>query len=298
MTASLMSNTGTPDLAIREPAPAEVERVHHLFRNVPLNPEARLMAAARSRPIERFIAAAAWWPEGTIGRFQLACQPGVDRAAVAGVLIERLADCARRAGMKTIQCATLLTDDNEWFGILRSHGFECLHSERSFEVSYRDAWARVMQLHQKHRARIPAGWRTDSIRQHPPETALDLIAPHRLMLPAEVRNHWRPDSQFGFDLDLSCILFDAERPFGAFLTRRMGEGLCIDVQVVREPNLRLRSLGDLLMLYHDAQRVAADGPIRRIWFRSGQAEHRQTANLALRMGGRELARCHLMAKAL
>ena len=298
MTAALMSNTGTPDLAIREPAPAEVERVLHLFRNVPLNPEARLMAAVRSRPIERFIAAAAWWPEGTIGRFQLACQPGVDRAAAAGVLIDRLADCARGAGIKTIQCATLLTDDNEWFGILRSHGFECLHSERSFELSYRDAWTRVMRLHQKHRAQIPAGWRTDSIRQHPPETALDLIAPHRLMPPAEVCNYWRADSQFGFELDLSCILFDGERPFGAFLTRRMGEGLCIDVQVVREPNPRLRSLGDLLMLYHDAQRVAADGPIRRIWFRSGQTEHRQTANLALRMGGRELARCHLMAKVL
>src|ERR1035438_4503110 len=294
MTAALMSNTGTPDLAVREPAPAEVERVLHLFRNVPLNPEARLMAAVRSRPIERFIAAAAWWPEGTIGRFQLACQPGVDRAVVAGVLIDRLAECARRAGMKTIQCATLLTDDNEWFVILRSRGFECYYSERSVEVSYRDAWTRVMQLHQKHRAQIPAGWRTDSIRQHPPETALDLIAPHRLMLPAEVRNYWRADSQFGFDLDLSCILFDGERPFGAFLTRRMGEGLCIDVQVVQETNPRLRSLGALLMLYHDAQRVAADGPIRRIWFRSGQAEHRQTANLALRMGGRQLARCHLM----
>ena len=298
MTASLMSNAGTTDPTIREPAPAEVERVLHLFRNVPLNPEARLLAAVRSRPIERFIAASAWWPEGTIGRFQLACQPGVNRVAVAGVLIDRLADCARRAGMKTIQCATLLTDDNEWFGILRSHGFECLHSERSFEVSYRDAWTRVMQLHQKHRAQIPAGWRTDSIRQYPPETALDLIAPHRLMLPAEVRNYWRPDSQFGFELDLSCILFDGERPFGAFLTRLMGEGLCIDVQVVQEMNPRLRSLGDLLMLYHDAQRVAADGPIRRIWFRSGATEHRQTANLALRMGGRELARCHLMAKVL
>ena len=298
MTASQMSNAGTPDLALREPAPKEVERVLHLFRNVPLSSEARLTAVVRSRPVERFIAAAAWWPEGTVGRFQLACQPGVTRGLVAGLLIDRLAQCARRAGMETIQCANLLTDDNEWFGILRSHGFECLHSERSFEVSYRDAWMRVMQLHQKHRAQIPAGWRTDPIRAHPPETALDLIAPHRLMPPAEVRNYWQASSQFGFDLDLSCILFDGERPFGAFLTRRMGEGLCIDVQVVRETNPRLRSLGDLFMLYHDAQRVPADGPIRWIWFRSGQTEHRQTANLALRMGGRELARCHLMATVL
>lgn len=298
MTASKLSNAGTPDLAIREPTPEEVERVLHLFRNVPRPPEARLLAAVRSRPVERFIAAVAWWPEGTVGRFQLACQPGVTRSVVTGLLIDRLAECARRAGMRTIQCANLLTDDNEWFGILRSHGFECLHSERSFEVSYPNAWKRVMQLHQKHLAQIPAGWRTESIRDHPPEAALDLIAPHRLMPPAEVRHYWQASSQFGFDLDLSCILFDGERPFGAFLTRRMGEGLGIDVQVVRETNPRLRSLGDLFLLYHDAQRVPADGPIRWIWFRSGQAEHRQTANLALRMGGRELARCHLMARVL
>lgn len=304
MTASQMSNAGTPDLAIREPAPEEVERVLHLLRNVPVSPEARLLAAVRSRPVERFIAAIAWWPEGTAGRFQLACQPGVTRFVVTGLLIDRLAECARRAGMGTIQCANLLTDDNEWFGILRSHGFECLHSERSFEVPLQGAWTRVMQLHQKHGSQIPAGWRTDSIRNHPAETALELIAPHRLMPPAEVRSYWRASPLFGFDLDLSCILFDGERPFGAFLTRRAGEGIFIDVQVVREPNPRLRSLGDLFMLYrmfmvyHDAQRVSANGPIRRLWFRSGATEHRQTANLAFRLGGRELSRCHLVAKSL
>jgi len=292
------SSAGLPEPTIREPAPAEVERVLYLFRNVPLQPEARLLAAVRSRPVERFIAAAAWWPEGTVGRFRLVSQLAVARAVVAGLLLNRLAEGARQAGMRTIQCADLLTDDNEWFGILHGHGFECLRSERSFEVSYRDAWMRVMQLYHKHRRRIPAGWRTDPIQRHPPETALDLIAPHRLMPPAEVRNYWKADSRLGFDLDLSCLLFDGERPFGAFLARRMGEGLYIDVQVVRQPNPRLRSLGDLFMLYHDAQRIPADGPIRWIWFRSGATEHRQTANLAFRLGGRELARCHLMAKAL
>src|ERR1019366_6029211 len=103
MTASQMSKAGTPDLAIREPAPEEVERVLHLFRNVPLPPETRLLAAARSRPIERFTAAACCCPEGRVGRFQLACKPGVDRSVAAGPLIDSLAECARRAGMGTIQ---------------------------------------------------------------------------------------------------------------------------------------------------------------------------------------------------
>ena len=116
MTTPVTSGAVRPEPAIREPAPAEVERVLHLFGNLRLCAEARLLAAARSRPIERFIAAAAWWPEGKVGRFQIVCRPGVDRGAVAGLLIDRLAEGARLAGLETIQCAQLLTDDSEWFG--------------------------------------------------------------------------------------------------------------------------------------------------------------------------------------
>jgi len=304
MTNAQMSNAGTPDLAIREPAPAEIERVLHLFSNVRLPPDARLLATVRSRPIERFIAAVAWWPEGAAARFQIACRLGVDRAAVTGSLIDKLAESARRSGLASIQCASLLAGDDEWFGLLRKRGFECLHSERTFEVAYQGAWNRVMRLHQKHGPQIPAGWRTEPIRNHPPETALDLIAAHRLMPPAEIRDHWRVNSQSGFDLNLSCILFDGQRICGAFLARRMGEVYYVDVRVMRETNPRLRSLGNLFMMHqmfvahHDAQRAGADAPIRWLRFRSGAAEHRETASLALRMGGRELAQAHLLGKTL
>ncbi len=156
----------------------------------------------------------------------------------------------------------------------------------------------MTRLHEKHRAEIPAGWRTDPIRLHPPEVILDLIAPHRLLPLPEVRQSWRPNARFGFDLELSCILFDRERAFGTLLLRHIGDLLHVDVQVVHEPNPRLRSLGDLCLIYHDALRVAPDGPIRRIQFRSGETEHRQTANLALRMGGRELPRRHVFGRSL
>src|ERR1700722_16139820 len=139
MTNARISNAATPDLAIREPAPTEVERVLHLFGNVRLRPESRLLAAVRSCPIERFVAAAAWWPEGTVGRFHIACRPGVDPTVVAGSLLDRLVESTRLAGMATIQCGNLLGEDNQWFGLLQKHRFECLHSERSFEVAYEDA---------------------------------------------------------------------------------------------------------------------------------------------------------------
>jgi len=76
------------------------------------------------------------------------------------------------------------------------------------------------------------------------------------------------------------------------------------VQVVQEKNPILRSLGDLFMMYRmlrlhsAAQHAGTDVPIRWLRFRSGEIEHRQTANLALRMGGRELPPYHVMAKSL
>jgi hypothetical protein len=272
--------------------------VAHLFRNVSLPGEARLLVAVRSRPVERFVTAAAWWPEGPVARFQLVCQPGVSRAGIGAALLGSLSAAARLAGLETLQNSEMLREDDEWLAILKEQGFERVRSERSFEVAYRDAWTRVMQLHKKYQEQIPSTWRTEPIRAHAPETVLELIAPHCLMPPDEVCRYWRAGSPSGFDLDLSCILFDGSRPFGAFLLRRVGDLLYIDVQVVQQPNLRLRSLGDLCLLYHNAQRVSPGGAIQRIQFRSGETEHRQTANLALRMGGRELSRRHLFGKSL
>jgi hypothetical protein len=179
-----------------------------------------------------------------------------------------------------------------------------LRSERSFEIAYEDAWARILQLHQKHGSRIPAAWIVRPIRDIPPETALEVIGSHRLLTPGEVHAFWRKNSSGGFTLDLSCVLFDGERPFGAFLARRLGDVYYVDVQVVQEKKPILRSLGDLFMMYRmfnlhqDAQRAGTDVPIRWLRFRSGEIEHRQTANLAIRMGGRELPPSHVLAKAL
>jgi hypothetical protein len=301
MSVSPTTTAAACNLAVREPAPGELERVLYLFRNVPFRPQARFLVAVRQHPVERFIAAAAWWPEGTIGRFKLTCQPGVARDKVAGALIQGLADCAREAGLGAIQYAGLLAEDNEWFGILRNDGFQSSHSERSFEVPIGDAWARVLRLYQKHLSQIPPGWRAQPIRTLPPETALELVAPHRLMPPAELLNYWRAESAFGFELDVSCILFDGGRPLGALLCRQIGDSFYIDVRVMREPNPRLRSLGNISMIYqafvayHEAVNSGGKLPVRWLRFRGGAAEHRETASFAQRMGGRERARGHLMS---
>ena len=285
------------DLVVREPRNDELPRVLHLFRDTRLRKNCRFLAAERLLPIARFVGAAAWWAEGALCRFHLAAQLQAQPQSILP-LVEAVLAAGRQAGLETVQYAELLPHESRWSKILELAGFERGRAERFFEIAYADAWQRTMRLHAKHRAEIPPQWRTDSIRGHRPQTILDLVAPHRLLPPEDLLRYWEVTATGGFDLDLSCILFDAEHAFGTFLVRRLPEGLFVDVQVVKEPNRLRRSLGDLCLLYHDASRVAPGGAIRWIRFRSGELEHRQTGNLALRMGGRELPRRHLFARPL
>ena len=298
MTTTNLASGHASGMVLRPPLPHELSRVLYLFRNVRLRAGSHFLVTEKTHPIARFIAAAAWWPEGNLGRFQLACQPGLVGADALSGLIQGVVAAAREAGLEAVHFADLLPEGHPWIVILQAQGFERVRSERSFETASRNTWMRIKRLYDKHRAAIPPGWRTDPIRQHGPEVIMELIAPHRLLPPDEVRQYWQAAAAAGFDLEMSCILFDRDRPFGAFLARRPDEVLYVDVQVVKEPNPRLRSLADLCLVYHVVRQVQPDGPIRRIRFRCGELEHRQTANLAMRMGGRELPRMHVLGKRL
>jgi hypothetical protein len=82
------------------------------------------------------------------------------------------------------------------------------------------------------------------------------------------------------------------------LTRVVGDTFFVDVRVVNIENRYLRALGNLLLFHHMTERWNAAGPVIRLQFHGGAAEHRETANLALRMGGRELPSRHIYAKTL
>jgi hypothetical protein len=293
-----MKESNLADLVIREPVTSELKRAVYLFRNARLSPQARIFVAVRSRPVERFVAAAAWWSESNVGRFQLACAPGVIRDEVCALLVEQVSQRARLAGMKSLQYGELLADNSEWIELLARQGFILLRTERFFEVTALQSWTRTVEAFEKYKSRIPSGWRTESIRQHVPETIFELIAPYRLMPPEELRDYWRADSAFGFELDLSSTLFDGPRPIGTFLARRVRDTLCVDVRVVQAENRLLRSLANICLLYHAAKRRRPDEGINQLQFRGGATEHRETANLAMRMVGRELPPRHIFSKVL
>lgn len=293
-----MNESNPPDLVIRPPAPAEVPRAIYLFGNQPPRPQARMLAAVRRQPVERFVAAAAWWPEGNAGCFQLASLAGTFRKDACVRLIEQTGEQARLAGMKTLQYGDLLASDSEWMTLLLGLGFKSLRSERFFEMAVEQSWARTMAAYEKHKTRIPPDWKTESIRRHGPETVMDLIAGYRLMPPAEVAACWRADLTLGFDPDMSSILFERDRPIGVLLARRKQDSLYVDIRVVAVKNQLLRALGNVLLFRHMAVQRQTNADIRLLKFRGGAAEHRETANLAMRMQGRELPPRHVLAKSL
>jgi hypothetical protein len=288
------------DLSVREPSNLEVSRVLHLFRAAPLPRQARVFVAVKRLPVERFIAAMAWWPIGSRLCFRLAVQPGsTARLEACRQLIQQILECGRNLGIGTLQYSDLLVDDNEWVPLLKENGFVVFHSERFFEVSGRESWKRLMSIAERMRDKFPPAWRTESIRRHPPEAILDFIEPFHLMPPEEVRERWRDDCAYGFEMDLSSILFDGARPVGVFLLRRAGDILCIDVRLVQTGNRLLSSFGNVALLLHTAMTLGpVQSDIARLQFRGGEIEHRETANLALRMGGVELPSRHIFNRVL
>lgn len=293
-----MEEATAPDLTIREPSATEVTRALSLFQHLPPPPEAWLLVGVRTLPIQRFVAASAAWRKGEVGQFRLACRPGVARSVVAGPFITQIEKAARNMGILIIEHADLLAEEHEWSALLLEQGFACRRSERFFEVSTVQAYERVMRMAAHHIKDVPKSWRVESIRQHQPEVVVEMVAQHRLLPMAELQQYWRPDFPFGFDLDLSAILFDGSQPVGTLLLRRSPEAYIVDVRVVAQENPRLRALGNLCLFQHVAQKGDPLGPIRCLQFRGGEAEHRETAHLALRMGGRELPPRRIMGKQL
>jgi len=284
------------DLIIRAPTVAEIPRALHLFGQVRLPRQAQLLVAVRSRPVERFVAALAGWPEAEFGRFQLTTLPGLAQPELASLLIEELAKVARAGGLKKLMYAKLLTDDDQETALLRNNGFEIMRSERFFHLPAALAQTRVLHLLEKYREEIPPEWHTESIRDHSPETVFDLIAPYRLMTRQELQSYWELGGQNAFDPNLSSILFDQQQPFGTLLARRKADTLCYDVRVVRHSNPRLRALANLCLFHHCIKKHDLSNPVKSLQFRGGEQEHRETANLAFRMGGTELPVRHVFTK--
>jgi hypothetical protein len=277
---------------VRPALPHEIGRALRIFEADTVPASARLLVLVKSTPVERILGALAWWREDEFVKFALARLPGVVVERVAGPLLDALdGEIASAGNFAEAMYFAPLAETDEWTELLARRGFAPTRMERVFEVPFATTCARGAGMIRKFEKLFPPTWRTEAIRNCAPEIAWPLVAPHRLLTAEALRTGWSA----GFHQLYSSILFDGTVPIGVFLVRVSGDRIAVDVRVVNLRNSRLRALGNLALLAH-IERQANWQSLRVAVFRGDAKEHVETANMAIRMGGREVSRRHIFSK--
>ncbi|WP_193212324.1 hypothetical protein [Luteolibacter marinus] len=276
----------------------EIPRARFLFASAPKVPpaQAEFLVVTKLRPIERIVASLAWWNEGEVVKFLLAGPPGTDGSASWNALLAEFEADGRVAGRR-MEFARLLAEDEPAAILLAECGYEGRHTERVFEAPADAVRERVDAMLERYRPEIPAGWRTEAIRHHPPETVWPLLAPYQLIDLDSLRDSWSSPGGDGYDLAFSSVLLDGSDVLGVLLVRTNAVCLAVDVRVVSPMPPRLRALANLALFDHIARLATPErSSLRVLAFRARQQDHLETANLAKRMGGREVAVRHIYTR--
>lgn len=285
------------DAAVCRPAhPNETGRAFRIFEAKAVPPFARFLVRVKPTPVERIIGAVAWWRDGEFMKFALARLPGVDVGKVAEPLLKAFdTEIARSSGFMETVYFKPLAETDEWARELVHAGFTLTRPERIFEVPFATTYQRGAAMIRKFERFFPRTWRTESITECAPEVAWPLVAPHRLVTLEALKAGWNSLSADGFHGAFSSILFDGMLPIGAFLVRVNGDRIAVEVRVVNSGNSRLRALGNLALFEHIRRQIDPRS-LRVAVFRGDAKEHLETANMAFRMGGREVARRYVFSK--
>ena len=266
-----------------------------LFSAAPEPPptNANFILALKLHPIERIVAVLAWWREDAVVKFQIARKPGLLANDAAATLVPAM-EAMPGFGAENLKYAQLLAENQEVAPWLARRGYQPQHTEHIFELPLSTAFDRVGALLARYSTEMPGSWTTEPIRLHSPEVVWPLIAPFRLIRFESLQSLWSAPGERGFHPELSNILFDAGTPLGVLLVRTDHDHLVIDIRVVKPMALQLRSLANLAFFGH--WRLVTPTTWRVIRFRGDEVEHRETANLARRMGGRQVAVRHIYTR--
>lgn len=285
-------------VVVRAAQEVEALRARQLFAGKSDQPpgDASFLIAMKERPVERIVAALVWWHADGAVKFLMAHTPGLGASDASAALVPALEALPELSGVE-LRYGRLLAAEEDVAPWLVEHNYEPTCAERVFEAPSTTVYDRVQCFLARHESDMPETWHTESIRDYTPETVWPLIEPYRLIKFNALQRFWVAPGQFGYDPEYSNILFDAETPLGALLVRNNSICLAVDVRVVNPITPRLRSLANLALFAH-ISRIASPTTtsIRTLAFRADENEHRETANLARRMGGREVAARHIYAR--
>lgn len=282
-------------LSIRAALPSEEFRARALFASEDTKPpaNAEFLLALRKHPVERIVGTLAMWKCEDDLEFLLARLPGVDAGEIATGLLpgaDRLAPDFRE-----ICYGRLLSPQDEWSPFLENAGYARTRTERVFEADVPAASDRIRRLYRRYADSFPKTWRIEPIARHRPETVWPLISAYRLITADDLQLLWHLPTPRGYHHDWSPILFDENGPLGVVLVRFNGRCVAFDIRVVKPIPAKSRALANIALIEFIIDQSESSLP-RTVAFRGDESVHRETANLAFRLGGHEVGRRHRYVK--
>lgn len=269
-------------MSVRRAGPGEILRARSLHGSGVIPEEAEWWVDEGLHPRPRFLASAVVWAGGT--RFLLAVLPGVERQAAAA-LLNRVIEESPPAGV--LRFDSLLDPADPFHGMLLQRGFEPVHRVDDFELPVERLRPRLEAVFRRARRRMPQEWqRVPLPARSSAEVRALVVDRFRLMSPLDFEHKARGGH---FDVRSSVLLCSRGRLIGALLIVRGSDALQIAAIAVNLPPGRLRSMANLALLHGSLESRAAEEHLSCYRFQAGQHVHRQTANTALRLGGRQVA---------
>lgn len=290
---------------IRFSYPDELPRIQSILAGSPVPGNAQFIVSVKEQPVERILAAVAWWleagdadaPPGAI--FSLHAAGAVDLGDEdLQALLAAVEDAARKEGAHRLLARFSVPEKHPLFQKLTSLGYASVKFDRHFIVPGEIVKSRSIRIYRRVAPRIPEGWKVESIKGHCAEAVFALVAQHGLMPQHEFMNYWDASNRERFEDEYSCVAFEGDTMIGAFLLTRRGEAeLHIHVEAVATEKMAVSHLVAAALRNFSFSHCVEGFPKVFSW-RADSDRHQQTANSALRQGGEERPPQHFLSKSL
>ena len=290
-------------MIIRPAYPDEISRAGLFLEGHPVPSGANYILGVKEHPVERIAGTAPWWEancgEGTAQvkslRFVLAF-PESPEPAVLREILAALETAGRETGATHLHADFSLPATHPLFHILTAEGFSIDRTDRCFQVPGGDVKDRTFRIFARLEPRIPADWKTTSIRGHDPEAIFKIVGSHGLMPRQQFSKYWDGASKERFEEAHSRVLMRGDEMLGVILvTRRAESKLHVQVEAVNPEHTALSSVISTA-LRNDSFRNCPEGFPDFFTFRADSSKHLQTGNSALRHGGTESESRHFLKR--
>ncbi len=266
-------------MIIRLSTSAELHRATWFFRHRSLPDETIYFVTLEKKPRPRFLGVLALWENS----FLIACQPGLEMTQIAPGLIDAL--FASGSFRRPLRYHDLLSEEEPLFALLRKRCFEVVNRVRFFELEVDALRPRLSAVFLRVASAIPRSWQFLSLYSRPASEIRSLVVDrYSLMGGREFDDCVRSGI---FDPSLSIVLWDGNELLGALLIVRRPHVLMIEAIAMISSSPRLRAFGNIGLLHASLRNRSPEDFVTRYEFRAGATDHIQTANTALRLGGRE-----------